>query len=135
MDARRYGDRMRPLDVDALPLLEEHRDDSLVLRYIELYDRTARAEMISDPRTWSFCCSAGSLRKYVRTSARMVSGDCLRSFTCLRLVYYQSPLSVASYTPLMYSTAPTSPSSSWRRSCAPVSHGDGPGRFWPASQA
>lgn len=53
MDAPRYGDRMRPLDVDALPLLAEHRRDKLVLHFIELADRTARAEKISDPVTWS----------------------------------------------------------------------------------
>jgi len=53
MGVPRYGDRMRPLDIEALPLLEEHQGDPLVLRFIELYDRISRAEMISDPRTWS----------------------------------------------------------------------------------
>ena len=44
---------MRPLDVGALPLAVEHRRDPLVLRFIELDDRTSRAEMISDPDAWS----------------------------------------------------------------------------------
>lgn len=44
---------MRPLDVDALPLAEEHRLDPLVLRFIELDDRTSRAEMISEPDDWT----------------------------------------------------------------------------------
>lgn len=49
----RYGDSMRPLDVDALPLLQEHRSDPLVLRFVELADRTSRAEMVSTPDAWS----------------------------------------------------------------------------------
>jgi hypothetical protein len=53
MDAPRYGDHMRPLNVDALQLLPEHRADPLLLRFIELADRTGRAEMISDPEDWS----------------------------------------------------------------------------------
>jgi len=53
VDAPRYGDRLRPLDVDALPPLDEHRGDPLILRFVELADRTARAEMISDPDEWS----------------------------------------------------------------------------------
>jgi hypothetical protein len=44
---------MRALDVGALPLAAEHRRDPLVLRFIELDDRTSRAEMISDPDAWS----------------------------------------------------------------------------------
>ncbi|MFJ1470081.1 hypothetical protein [Massilia orientalis] len=43
---------MRVLDVGALPLAAEHRRDPLVLRFIELDDRTSRAEMISDPDAW-----------------------------------------------------------------------------------
>ena len=78
---------MRPLDVDALPLLEEHRYDPLVLRYIELYDRTARAEMISDPRTWTLderaAYRAGDWRSFSRlrgyTAAEITDfGDYMR---------------------------------------------------------
>ncbi|MDK6079486.1 hypothetical protein [Massilia varians] len=53
MDAPRYGEHMRPLDIDALQLLPEHRADPLLLRFIELVDRTGRAEMVSDPDNWS----------------------------------------------------------------------------------
>ena len=42
-----------PLDVDAMPLLEEHRDDPLIQRFVELSDRVDRAEKDSDPSTWS----------------------------------------------------------------------------------
>jgi hypothetical protein len=44
---------MRPLDVDALGLTDEHRHDPLVLHFIELDDRTSRAEMICDPDDWT----------------------------------------------------------------------------------
>lgn len=44
---------MRPLDIDALGLTDEHRHDPLVVRFIELDDRTSRAEMISDPDDWT----------------------------------------------------------------------------------
>lgn len=53
MNQPRYGDHMRPLDIDALGLADEHRRDPLVLRFIELDDRTSRAEMISDPDDWT----------------------------------------------------------------------------------
>lgn len=70
MDVPRYRDRMRPLDVDALSLLDEHRRDQLVLRFIELADRTARAERISDPVTWSTderdAYAAGDWRSFSR---------------------------------------------------------------------
>jgi hypothetical protein len=68
--APRYGDCMRPLDVDELPLLAEHRHDQLVLHFIELADRTARAEQISDPATWSAderaAYAAGDWRSFSR---------------------------------------------------------------------
>lgn len=53
MGQPRHGDHMRPLDIDALGLTSEHRHDPLVLRFIELDDRTSRAEMISDPDDWT----------------------------------------------------------------------------------
>jgi hypothetical protein len=53
MNQPRHGDHMRPLDIDALGLTSEHRHDPLVLRFIELDDRTSRAEMISDPDDWT----------------------------------------------------------------------------------
>lgn len=53
MNQPRYGDRMRALDIDALGLTSGHRHDPLVLRFIELDDRTSRAEMISDPDEWT----------------------------------------------------------------------------------
>ncbi len=49
--APRYGDTMRPLDLDSLALVDEHRQDPVVLRFIELLERTARAEKISKPET------------------------------------------------------------------------------------
>jgi len=53
MPTPRYGDRMRSLEIDALGLIDEHRQDPLVVRFIELDDRTSRAEMISDPDDWT----------------------------------------------------------------------------------
>lgn len=49
----RYGDTMPKLDVDYLALLEEHRADPLVMRFIDLCDRTTRAEKISRPDEWT----------------------------------------------------------------------------------
>lgn len=42
-----------PLDVDALPLLKEHRDDPLIRRFAELSDRVDRAEKDSNPANWT----------------------------------------------------------------------------------
>jgi hypothetical protein len=44
---------MRPLNVATLELRPQHRADPLILRFIDLVDRTGRAEMISDPDDWS----------------------------------------------------------------------------------
>lgn len=41
------------LDVDALPLLKEHRADPLIQRFAELSDRVDRAEKDSNPATWT----------------------------------------------------------------------------------
>lgn len=52
MRAPRLGDHMRLLDVDALTVADEHWCDPLVLRFIDLDDRTSRAEMISALDDW-----------------------------------------------------------------------------------
>ncbi len=49
----RYGDFMRPLDLHVLELSDEMRADVEVERFIELYDRTLRAEKVSDPDDWT----------------------------------------------------------------------------------
>lgn len=41
------------LDVDALALSAEHRNDLMVVRFVELYYRTTRAEKISNPADWT----------------------------------------------------------------------------------
>jgi len=51
--APRYGDTMPELDIDSLALLAEHRADPLVVCFIELCDRTTRAERISRHEDWS----------------------------------------------------------------------------------
>ncbi len=48
-----YGEIMRPLDIDALGLIEEHRNDPLIQRFIKVSDAVKRAEKISDPDTWT----------------------------------------------------------------------------------
>lgn len=54
MAAPRAGGGATPeLDIDALPLLPEHRGDPLVVRFVELCDRTTRAEKVSDPADWT----------------------------------------------------------------------------------
>ena len=52
-EKKRYGEFMRPLDVDLLPLSTEHRADPLVLRFIRFADATSRKEFISNPCDWS----------------------------------------------------------------------------------
>lgn len=42
-----------PLDVEALPLLKEHREDPLIQRFVEMSDRVDRTEKASDPATWT----------------------------------------------------------------------------------
>lgn len=49
----RYGDYLNPLDKNALLVIIEERDDPDVIRFIEIADRTRRAEIISDPGTWT----------------------------------------------------------------------------------
>ena len=53
MATPRAGGAMPELDIDVLPLLPEHRGDPLVVRFVELYDRTTRAEKVSDPADWT----------------------------------------------------------------------------------
>jgi hypothetical protein len=53
MRRERYGDYLRPLDIDALLKIIEERSDPSVVRFIELVDRTCRAEMISKPSSWT----------------------------------------------------------------------------------
>lgn len=48
-----YGEIMRPLDIDALGLTDDHRKDPLVQRFIKVSDAVKRAEKISDPDTWT----------------------------------------------------------------------------------
>lgn len=49
----RYGDFMRPLDVDQLQLSDDMRSDAEVMRYIVLHDKTLRAEKVSDFEDWT----------------------------------------------------------------------------------
>lgn len=49
----RYGDLMRPLNIEFLKLSETERSDERVLRFIVVADETLRAEKISDPSSWS----------------------------------------------------------------------------------
>lgn len=44
---------MRPLDPNALDLDPVHRINSDVIRFIELADRSSRAEKASDPDDWT----------------------------------------------------------------------------------
>ncbi|WP_155835239.1 hypothetical protein [Herbaspirillum sp. RV1423] len=44
---------MAPLDKHSLLLIIDERDDPAVARFIEVVDCTTRAEMISDPCTWT----------------------------------------------------------------------------------
>jgi hypothetical protein len=44
---------VRALDVSELALAPEHRGDPLVVRFVELCDRTTRAEKLSDPADWT----------------------------------------------------------------------------------
>lgn len=49
----RAGCDMPELDIDALALRAEHRGDPLVMRFVDLCDRTTRAEKVSDPADWT----------------------------------------------------------------------------------
>lgn len=49
----RYGDLTKPLDLETLLGMIDERDDPLVVKFIEISDRTQRAEMISDYKTWT----------------------------------------------------------------------------------
>ena len=49
----RYGDIMRPLCVTRLQLSGDMRLDPEVTKYVEVLDRTMRAEKVSDPDTWT----------------------------------------------------------------------------------
>jgi hypothetical protein len=49
----RYGDIMRPLCVSRLQLSDEMRLDPTIAAYIDVLDRAARAEKVSDPGTWT----------------------------------------------------------------------------------
>jgi len=49
----RYGDIMRPLCVSSLQLSDEMRLDPEVTKYVDILDRTMRAEKVSDPDTWT----------------------------------------------------------------------------------
>lgn len=51
--AATYGESMRPLDLDSLPLEPLHRADPDVMRFIVLNDITSRAEKISEPDDWT----------------------------------------------------------------------------------
>ena len=44
---------MHPLDMTQLQLSDDMRADLEVMRYAEAYDRTLRAEIVSDPATWT----------------------------------------------------------------------------------
>lgn len=44
---------MPELDIDALALRAEHRSDPLVILFIELCDRTTRAEKVSNAADWT----------------------------------------------------------------------------------
>ena len=44
---------MPKLDLDDLALTPEHRADPLVVRFVELCDRTMRAEKVSAPSDWT----------------------------------------------------------------------------------
>ena len=48
-----YGEDMKPLDIDALELNEDHRNDPLVQKLIKAADTVDRAEKISDPDDWT----------------------------------------------------------------------------------
>ena len=48
-----YGEDMKPLDIDALELNEDHRNDPLVRKLIKAADTVDRAEKISDPDDWT----------------------------------------------------------------------------------
>jgi hypothetical protein len=49
----RYGDIMLPLCVASLQLSDDMRLDPEISKYIEVLDRTTRAEKVSDPDTWT----------------------------------------------------------------------------------
>lgn len=49
----RYGDIMRPLCVASLQLSDDMRLDPEISQYIEVLDKTTRAEKVSDPDTWT----------------------------------------------------------------------------------
>lgn len=51
-DEPQFND-LKPLDIDALPLSEEDRNDPLVMEFVKLSDRVARAEKSSDPDDWT----------------------------------------------------------------------------------
>lgn len=53
MKVKRYGELMRPLDVDLLQLSDDMRADVEVMRYIVLHDKTLRAEKVSDSEDWT----------------------------------------------------------------------------------
>lgn len=44
---------MPELDIDELALTPEHRADPLIVRFAHLYDRTTRAEKVSNPAHWT----------------------------------------------------------------------------------
>lgn len=48
-----YGEIMKPLDMGALDLNEDHRNDLLVQKFIKAADTVDRAEKISDPDDWT----------------------------------------------------------------------------------
>lgn len=48
-----YGEIMKPLDIGALDLNEDHRNDLLVQKFIKAADTVDRAEKISDPDDWT----------------------------------------------------------------------------------
>lgn len=48
-----YGEVMRPLNIDKLGLIDEHRKDPLIQRFIKVSDAVKRAEKISEPDTWT----------------------------------------------------------------------------------
>lgn len=78
----RYGDFMRPLDVDAIGLSQDERGDPLVVRFIQLADAVRRKEMISFPADWTLSQRAAyRLGDYVGFSRlRGYSEDEIREF-------------------------------------------------------
>lgn len=79
----RYGDFMQPLRISSLELSDQMKSDPEVLKYVELLDKTMRAEKVSDPDTWTAEESAAYGRGDWREFSR------LRGYTTEEILDFQ----------------------------------------------